>query len=83
MVNCKAINCGKAAKTTDGGASGFGIGVGYSNNESLIITNCVALNNKKFGFFFEHQSRFGGSYYPAITSKKFVVSNSIYFLLKI
>ena len=77
MTNCKAINCGKAALAKDGGASGFGIGTGYSPEESLLITNCVAINNKKFGFFFEHQSRFSGSHYPATSSKGFVVSNSI------
>lgn len=77
MTNCKAINCGKAALQSDGGASGFGIGTGYSNDESLIITNCIAINNKKFGFFFEHQSRFSSTHYPATTSKGFVVSNSI------
>lgn len=77
MTNCKAINCGKAATQSDGGASGFGIGTGYSNDESLIISNCVAINNKKFGFFFEHQSRFSSTHYPATTSKGFVVSNSV------
>ncbi len=77
MTNCKAINCGKAAVQTDGGASGFGIGTGYAKDESLIITNCVAINNKKFGFFFEHQSRFSNTHYPSTTSKGFVVSNSI------
>ena len=77
IKNCKAINCGKAALQTDGGASGFGIGTGYSNNESIVIDNCIALNNKKFGFFFEHQARFSGNKYPATTSTGFVVSNSV------
>lgn len=77
MKNCKAINCGKAAVSTSGGASGFGIGTGYSNEESLVIDNCIALNNKKFGFFFEHQSRFSDTNYKATTSKGFVVSNSV------
>lgn len=77
ITNCKAINCGKAATKSDGGASGFGIGTGYSNEESLEITNCIALNNKKFGYFFEHQSRFSAVNYKATTSKGFVVSNSI------
>lgn len=77
IVNCKAINCGKAATKSDGGASGFGIGTGYSNNESLVIDNCIAINNKKFGFFFEHQARFSNENYKATTSKGFVVMNSI------
>lgn len=75
--NCKAINCGKAALTTSPGASGFGIGFGYSNNESLVIDRCVSVNNKKFGFFFEHQSFFSDYHYKATASKGFVVSNSI------
>lgn len=81
IKNCKAIDCGRTAKSTDVGASGFGIGTGYSNNESIMITNCTALGNKKFGFFFEHQTRFCGSnhllVYPADTSEGFVVSNCI------
>lgn len=77
VTNCVAINCGKAASESDGGASGFGIGTGYSNNEYMIIKNSYSFNNKKFGFFFEHQGRFTNSnHYPATTSKGFVVSNS-------
>ena len=77
IKNCKAINCGKAATQNDGGASGFGIGTGYSNLESLVIENSIALNNKKFGFFFEHQARFSDVNYKATTSKGFVVKDSI------
>lgn len=78
ITNCVAINCGKAATESSGGASGFGIGTGYSNNEYLIIKNSYSFNNKKFGFFFEHQGRFTNSnHYPATTSKGFVVSNSV------
>lgn len=78
VTNCVAINCGKAASESDGGASGFGIGTGYSNNEYMIIKNSYSFNNKKFGFFFEHQGRFTNSnHYSATTSKGFVVSNSV------
>lgn len=78
VSNSVAINCGKAATESSGGASGFGIGTGYSNNEYLIIKNSYSFNNKKFGFFFEHQGRFTNSnHYPATTSKGFVVSNSV------
>lgn len=78
VTNCVAINCGKAASESDGGASGFGIGTGYSNNEYMIIKNSYSFNSKKFGFFFEHQGRFTNSnHYPATTSKGFVVSNSV------
>lgn len=76
--NCKAINCGKAATTSDNGASGFGIGIGYSEKESLVIEDSVAINNKKFGFFFEHQAKFSDKpKYMATTSNGYVVSNSI------
>lgn len=77
ITNCKAINCGKQATPNSEGASGFGIGTGYSSLESMIIKNSIALNNKKFGFFFEHQARFSGNRYPATSSKGFVVSNSV------
>ena len=39
ITNCMAINCGKQASTNSEGASGFGIGTGYSNNESIPIKN--------------------------------------------
>ncbi|MGN1370811.1 MAG: bacterial Ig-like domain-containing protein [Candidatus Coprovivens sp.] len=76
ITNCQAINCGKAATTSQEGASGFGIGTGYSNDESIIISNSIANNNKKFGFFFEHQARFSPNYYLATSSNGFVVANS-------
>ena len=62
MVNCVAINCGKAATITQGGASGFGIGFGYSEDEYFTISNCESYGNKKFGYFYEHQGRFGDKY---------------------
>ncbi|MDO4508020.1 MAG: S-layer homology domain-containing protein [Candidatus Saccharibacteria bacterium] len=65
ITNSRAEGCGKAATTNDGGASGFGIGTGYANNESMVISNSVAVNNKKFGFFYEHQSRFNAKDYRA------------------
>ena len=79
LINCKADNCGRGAKITSGGASGFGIGTGYSNNESIYIYNCEANNCRKYGFFFEHQGKFKSldkSYiYSAQRSNGFVVSN--------
>lgn len=76
--NSRAENCGKAAKATDGGASGFGIGTGYSNDETMVIENSVAVNNKKFGFFYEHQGRFAPKAYRSTGagSGGFVVKNS-------
>ena len=61
MNNCVASGCGKAADRIGHGGSGFGIGTGYSDNESISITNCTANGNNKFGFFFEHQARFKGT----------------------
>lgn len=78
IKNCVAMNCGKAAKSTSPGASGFGIGTGYSNNESIQISNCISLGNKKFGFFFEHQGRFdsvSNRKYKATEGKAFIVSD--------
>lgn len=76
IINCEAYNCGKAATTSHAGASGFGIGTGYSEDETLLIDNCYAEGNKKFGVFFEHQGRFcGGRNYKATSMKGFVVSN--------
>ena len=82
ITNCIAINCGKKAQKTDGGASGFGIGTGYSNEEGIFVYNCEAYGNTKYGFFFEHQSRFraetSAKRYDATESKNgFVVSNCI------
>lgn len=81
ISNSLAIGCGKGAtRAAQGGASGFGIGTGYSNNESMVISNSVAINNKIFGFFYEHQGRFGPQHYratSAATEQAFRVTNSI------
>lgn len=83
IKNCVAINCGKGGNLYEAnqsyeapGASGFGIGTGYSNKESLHISNCRAEGNYKFGFFFEHQGRFTDKY-KASDADGFVVSNCI------
>ncbi len=74
IIDCEAYNCGKLATTANVGASGFGIGTGYSENETLIIKNCYAEGNKKFGIFFEHQGRFcGGKNYTATGMESLVV----------
>ena len=59
MRNCIAVGCGKNATSSSVGASGFGVGVGYSEDESMLIEDCSSSCNTKFGFFFEHQSLFG------------------------
>lgn len=76
ISNSTAINCGKNATESSEGASGFGIGTGYSNEESVIIENCKSIGNKKYGYFFEHQGVFN-RYYQANQSKGFIVKNSI------
>ena len=75
ITNSVAINCGKNATASDGGASGFGIGTGYSDKESMYISNCKSIGNTKFGFFFEHQGRFSENY-ESSQSEGFVVVNS-------
>jgi hypothetical protein len=75
ITECVAIGCGKAATEENTGASGFGIGFGYSENESLSITDCLSEGNKKFGFFFEHQGRFNSEKYSAVPKESFCVKN--------
>ena len=83
--NCVAIGCGKglAYPNASSGASGFGIGTGIKNGESLSITNSKAIGNRLFGIFFEHQNRFQDptdktriKAYTA-TSGNYTVSNTI------
>lgn len=66
MTDCIAVRCGKNATSSSYGASGFGIGTGYSEEESIAIENCTASDNTKYGFFFEHQTTFDN---PATTAK--------------
>ncbi len=56
----KAQGCGKGLSdpTKSSGASGFGIGTGVADNESMEIINSQAIGNRLFGIFFEHQNRF-------------------------
>ena len=75
IKNCIAIGCGKAASVENGGASGFGIGFGFSDGESIVISDCHAEGNKKFGFFFEHQGRFNSEMYSATDEYDFLVKN--------
>lgn len=76
VTNCIAIGCGKAATEENVGASGFGIGTGYSEEESMKISNCVSIGNRKFGFFFEHQGRFV-SVVKSRTAKGFLVTDCV------
>ncbi len=77
IINCTATGCGKAATDESSGASGFGIGYGYSENEGLLIRNCIAKDNKKFGVFFEHQGRFNDEMYSATDVVGFVVKDCV------
>lgn len=81
IENCYAYGCGKVVNRMSKdrkkyGASGFGIGIGFSDDESMEIVNCVAIGNGQFGFFFEHQSRFE-SKYAAKKAGGFLVLNCI------
>ena len=73
MTNCTAIGCGKAATDVSSGASGFGIGYGYAAGENMQIQDCVSRDNKKFGFFFEHQGRFDTGRYNLNNQGQFTV----------
>lgn len=79
--NCVVINCGKGGYIFERnnyveapGASGIGIGTGFSNQESMYINNCRVEDNFKYGIFFEHQGRFSPDY-TATDAKGFVASN--------
>lgn len=76
ITNSIAINCGKNATVNSTGASGFGIGTGYSEEESMYIENCKSIGNTKYGFFFENQNRFGFDRYNATEAAGFVVVDS-------
>lgn len=73
MRNCTAVGCGKNATSSSVGASGFGVGVGYSEDESMLIEDCSSSCNTKFGFFFEHQSLFGSDEMTARKAEGFRV----------
>ncbi|MBP3395579.1 MAG: hypothetical protein J6L87_00265 [Clostridia bacterium] len=77
MTDCSAIGCGKAATDQSSGASGFGIGFGYSDAESIRIIRCTAQDNKKFGFFLEHQGRFDPNRYSSKTPLGFTVKDCL------
>lgn len=76
ITNSIAMNCGKNATVNSPGASGFGIGTGYSEEESMYIANCKSIGNTKYGFFFENQNRFGFDRYNATEAAGFVVVDS-------
>lgn len=60
-------------RNTDG--TGFGVGVGLSEDESMVIENCTSSANTKFGFFFEHQSLYRLNGVGARRAKGFQVTN--------
>ena len=76
IANCYAEGCGKGASDQSGGGSGFGIGYGASDEESMEITSCEAVANRKFGFFFENQARFNPAY-GASSHGEFLVRNCL------
>lgn len=75
---CEAYNNGKLATTSNAGASGFGIGTGIVDGEEILIEDCYAEGNKKYGFFTEHQGRFQASNpwrYPATKADGYIIRN--------
>ena len=75
--NSTAIGNGKGIEGDPylGGGSGFGIGEGYNDDERFLIENSYAEGNGKYGFFYEHQNRFGYNVYRK-TGGNFVIRNS-------
>lgn len=73
MKDCIATQCGKNATSESAGASGFGVGIGYSEDESMLIENCRSYDNTKYGFFFEHQSIFANPVTNAEKAEGYVV----------
>lgn len=73
MVDCIATQCGKNATAESVGASGFGVGIGYSEEESMLIENCASYDNTKYGFFFEHQTIFDNPATKASRAEGYVV----------
>ncbi|MBR3328933.1 hypothetical protein IKG29_00135 [Candidatus Saccharibacteria bacterium] len=63
------------------GRSGFGINMGYADEESITIRNSYAYHNGQYGFFFGHGARWNGgsdNYKANIINSEsnFVVENS-------
>ena len=77
MTDCAAVGCGKGATEESTGASGFGIGFGYCEEESIRIVGCTARNNRKFGFFFEHQGLFNDELYGVSGVAELLVRNCV------
>ena len=83
VKNCSANACGNYGldkpenEQPQVGASGFGIGYGYTADESISITYCLATNNKRFGIFFECQARFKPDRFKYTVVEKLEASNNI------
>ena len=77
MTDCTAVGCGKGATEESTGASGFGIGFGYCEEESIRIVGCTAQNNRKFGFFFEHQGLFNDKLYSVSEVAELLVRDCV------
>ena len=52
---CIAENCGRGGTIESYGYSGFGIGTGAYQVETVTLSNCIARGNKRYGAFFEVQ----------------------------
>ncbi len=77
MTDCTAVGCGKGATVESTGASGFGIGFGYSEQESIRIVGCTSRENRKFGFFFEHQGIFRDDLYEVSQVSELLVRDCV------
>lgn len=79
---CVADGCGRGiietaiSRDTALGGSGFGIGIGASEVESVTIADCIAINNAVHGFFIEMQTPATTGVTPSWASKGFRLMNS-------
>lgn len=58
ITDCLVVNAGRLASTSDFGANGIGIGTGGFtgvDTPSLVISNCIVKNAKRFGIMVENQ----------------------------
>lgn len=58
------------------GGAGIGIGTGYLDDESCIVSNCICDGCGHYGIFFEHQALFGVSTYTKV-AKNVIIHNNI------
>lgn len=62
IKNVYCYNCGRGWESIGKGCSGIGIGTGFYDDESFIITDCICENCGQAGIFLEVQPESSGAY---------------------